>query len=88
MYSRELARLQTIPDEIELSPVPRVNQRLIGNAIPSLMGEILGKEIKKQIFGISSRTKISLLQDCSPVRVRTHHEARIPSHFLRQMSVQ
>lgn len=50
LSARELARLQTIPDNISLLTNRTTMQRLIGNAVPSLMGEIFGKEFKKQFF--------------------------------------
>jgi DNA (cytosine-5)-methyltransferase 1 len=46
----EMAAIQTIP----LPFVPRMSlmqaQRLIGNAVPSLLGEILGLEIRRQVL--------------------------------------
>jgi DNA (cytosine-5)-methyltransferase 1 len=42
---REAARIQTFPDTFEF-PVPRTHQyRLIGNAVPPLVGEVVGKAI-------------------------------------------
>ena len=73
LSARELARIQTIPDEIELIGNRNTLQRLIGNAVPSLMGEILGKEIRKQIFSLRTRKSYSLMPseyDSNQIKVR------------------
>lgn len=52
LSERELARLQTIPDDVEFfcSTIDSPRKQ-IGNGVPSLIGEILGNEIKKQLLG-------------------------------------
>lgn len=47
---REMCRLQTFPDFAEFECSRTEVQRMVGNAVPSLMGEILGREIRKQFF--------------------------------------
>ena len=48
---REAARLQSFPDEFQFGGKGMSSKfRLIGNAVPPLMGEIIAKEIKKQVF--------------------------------------
>lgn len=46
----EIKRIQTFPDEYKLYGDYKTNWRLIGNAVPPLMSEILANEIKKQYF--------------------------------------
>ena len=55
LSGKEMARLQNFPD-IELNGTRAEAQRLIGNAVPSLLSEILAREIKHQILGISKKT--------------------------------
>jgi DNA (cytosine-5)-methyltransferase 1 len=46
-----MAGIQTFPNHF-LIDAPRTEiQRQIGNAVPSLMGEILAREIGRQVFG-------------------------------------
>ncbi len=54
---REMARLQTFPDDVEVLGGTSEVQKQIGNAVPSAIGELLGIEIRRQFFGekISSR---------------------------------
>lgn len=48
---RELAALQTFPKDFKIDS-PRVEiQRQIGNAVPSLLAEVLGRALRKQITG-------------------------------------
>ena len=46
----ELARLQTFPDEFEFLGDRRSAHRQIGNAVPCAIGELLGLEIRRQLF--------------------------------------
>ncbi len=58
---REMARIQTFPDDVNVAGGISHVQRQIGNAVPSLVTEILGREIKKQFFGVSMTSKLKLL---------------------------
>lgn len=52
LSDRELARLQTIPDNVEFFGTSISSPRnQIGNGVPSLIGELLGHEIKGQLLG-------------------------------------
>jgi DNA (cytosine-5)-methyltransferase 1 len=51
LSARELARLQTFPDDVEFPASRNETQRLIGNAVPSLLAEVLAREIAVQLLG-------------------------------------
>jgi DNA (cytosine-5)-methyltransferase 1 len=51
LSSRELARLQTFPDEVNLPASRNEIQRMLGNAVPSLMAEVVAREIAVQLLG-------------------------------------
>lgn len=57
LTTKEMARLQTFPDDIELLGDRGAVQRQIGNAVPSAIGELLGIEIRRQFFGDSVSSK-------------------------------
>ncbi len=46
-----MARLQTFPRDITIVGSHAEIQRQIGNAVPSLLAEVLAREIKLQFFG-------------------------------------
>jgi len=50
---KELARLQTFPDDIIVVGSRRSAQMQIGNAVPSLIGEILARAIVEQSWGVT-----------------------------------
>lgn len=47
----ELARLQTFPPGYQIIGNRRSAHRQMGNAVPSALGELLGLEIRRQLFG-------------------------------------
>jgi len=51
---RELCRLQTFPDDVVIQGGRTSVQRQVGNAVPSLMAEILGRSIRTQLLGMSA----------------------------------
>jgi DNA (cytosine-5)-methyltransferase 1 len=51
LSSRELCRLQTFPDDVQVYGTRMSVQRQIGNAVPSLLAEVLAREIKTQLLG-------------------------------------
>lgn len=57
---RELCRIQTFPDNYEVIGSMTEIRRQVGNAVPSLMAEILGKEIRRQFFGDRIRKLLKL----------------------------
>jgi DNA (cytosine-5)-methyltransferase 1 len=56
----EMARLQTFPEDIVFAGSRNSIQKQVGNAVPSLMGEVLAREIAKQLFGVRKPTDLKL----------------------------
>lgn len=48
---RELCRLQTFPDDVVIFGGRTSVQRQVGNAVPSLLGEVIAREIRTQLLG-------------------------------------
>lgn len=79
---RELCRLQTFPDDVTITGTRMAVQRQIGNAVPSLLGEVFGREIRRQLL---HQRPTRLLKLLPPKRVRTPRPApplEVPEKFL------
>ena len=51
LTDRELCRLQTFPDDLIFEEGRTIVQKHVGNAVPSLLGEVLARAIRKQLLG-------------------------------------
>ena len=49
---RELCRIQTFPDDVSILGDMRAVQKQVGNAVPSLLAEVLAREIRVQLLGL------------------------------------
>lgn len=68
LSTRELCRLQTFPDKVLICGGRTSIQKQLGNAVPSLLTEVLGRAIRIQYFGLpASKRPLGLLPpDYSP----------------------
>lgn len=48
---REMCRIQTFPDDLIFDCGRTDAQKMIGNAVPSLLAEVLAREIRRQLLG-------------------------------------
>lgn len=78
----EMAALQTFPAGYRIQGSYGSARRQLGNAVPSAIGELLGREIRTQILGEPPRRKLVLLPrqrtDCPPPEA----PADVPSQYL------
>jgi DNA (cytosine-5)-methyltransferase 1 len=59
---RELCRIQTFPEDVRIFGARGSAQRQVGNAVPSLLAEVIGRSIMQQLFGVAPKgTKPRLL---------------------------
>ena len=79
---RELCRLQTFPDDVEIVGDQRAIQRQLGNAVPSLLAEVLARAIRIQLLGQKApRGGLKLLPpDRSPAPAPTQ-PASVPKAY-------
>lgn len=54
LSARELCRLQTFPDSVSIFGGRTSVQKQLGNAVPSLLTEVLGRAIRVQLLGLPS----------------------------------
>lgn len=80
---RELCRLQTFPDDVEIVGARVAVQRQVGNAVPSLLAEVLGREIRVQLLGLAALNGPPRLQPPRRSAVPPPEPvARVPKKFL------
>jgi len=79
---RELCRLQTFPNSYRIQGADDSARRQIGNAVPCAIGEIIGLEIRRQLFNMPAKESAKLIpsrrRKCpSPERPRS-----VPKDYL------
>jgi DNA (cytosine-5)-methyltransferase 1 len=80
---RELSRLQTFPDDVNVVGSRTSAQRQIGNAVPSLLTEVLGRAIRDQLLGEPVRdTPLTLLPAAASVCPRPEDTTPVPDQYL------
>ncbi len=61
----EMCRLQTFPDGLRFECGRTDVQKMLGNAVPSLVAEVLAREIGRQLLGLPAKRALTLMP---PVR--------------------
>lgn len=79
---RELARLQTFPDNIEFVGDRRSAIKQIGNAVPPAIGELFGLEFRRQFFGEKVRRKLSLIPEVQSSCPKPERRKPVPEKYL------
>jgi DNA (cytosine-5)-methyltransferase 1 len=81
---RELCRLQTFPDDVAITGSYQEAHRQIGNAVPSLLAEVVGRAIRRQYFKGRLPTKLPrLLPPERPDRPAPERVAPVPESYLK-----
>jgi DNA (cytosine-5)-methyltransferase 1 len=81
---RELCRIQTFPDDIVIQGGRSSIQKQVGNAVPSLLAEVLGREIRRQFLGQRvSRAEPKLLPPRRTPVPPARPATRVPTEFRR-----
>lgn len=80
---RELCRLQTFPDTVHVEGDHRSVQRQVGNAVPSLLGEVLARAIATQFLGRTRYLKpLQLLRPATPLE-NAERRRPVPKKYLK-----
>jgi DNA (cytosine-5)-methyltransferase 1 len=81
---QELCRLQTFPDGLRFDCSRTEVQRLLGNAVPSLLTEILGWEIRRQLLGLQGRPRrLKLLPPARDDQPDQEEVAPVPESYAQ-----
>lgn len=80
---RELCRLQTFPDDVRITGGRTSQQRQLGNAVPSLLAEVMGREIGRQLLGATVVGEPKLLPPFRTPIPAAEPCGRVPAKFRR-----
>ena len=78
---QELCRIQTFPDGLSIGCGRTEMQRQLGNAVPSLVAEVLARAIRAQVFGSALNTPLSLLPPRREPVPPAERLTRLPSKY-------
>lgn len=80
---RELCRIQTFPDDVTITGSYQEAHRQIGNAVPSLLAEVVAREVRRQFFDARRLPVLPrLLPPVRPGRPRPEELRAVPPEFL------
>jgi DNA (cytosine-5)-methyltransferase 1 len=83
LSAREMARLQTFPDDVEIGGGIADAQRQLGNAVPALLAEVIAREIRAQFFGSYVRSRPRLALQAASRRVpKPERVLAVPAVYL------
>lgn len=83
LSAQELCRLQTFPDGLQFECGRTQVQKLLGNAVPSLLAEVLAREIGTQILGKKPKAKrLKLLPPRRKIVPAPEKLAAVPRKYL------
>lgn len=83
LSTREMCRLQTFPDGLQFECGRGDAQKMLGNAVPSLVAEVLGREIRRQLLDKPVRERVpKLLPVRQTVLPKSETPLRVPRKFL------
>lgn len=80
---REMARLQTFPDGFVVTGSVADAQRQLGNAVPSLLGEVLARAIARQLLGLEvDQNELALVLRQAPPAPEPERTAKVKLAYL------
>ncbi len=79
---QELCRLQTFPEGLQFDCGRNDVQRMLGNAVPSLLAEVIAREIRRQLLGKPLKKKLQLLPPQRNSTPPPERVAAVPPAFL------
>ena len=81
LSTAELCRLQTFPDALEFVCGRANVQKLLGNAVPSLLAEVVAREVATQLLGHPSTNGLKLLPPVRAGKPKPERPAAVPVKY-------
>lgn len=79
---RELARIQTFPDDVTITGGYGAVHKQLGNAVPSLLAEVIGRAVRTQLFCDRLRSPLMLLPKVRLPVPAEERVAKVPKKYL------
>jgi len=79
---REMARIQTFPDDVNIQGGITNVQKQLGNAVPSALAEVLGREIKVQFFSAKKTGTATLVPTRKEREKKVDFSKSVPQTYL------
>ncbi len=79
---REMARIQTFPDKVQITGGISNIQKQLGNAVPSGLAEVLALEIKKQFFNSTKKKYPTLIPIKKKRLKKITFSKKVPNEYL------
>jgi DNA (cytosine-5)-methyltransferase 1 len=80
---RELCRIQTFPDDVVVQGSSGAIQKQVGNAVPSLLAEVLARQIRVQLLGLRvPRGGLRLLPQARTEVPAPEQAVRVPKEYV------
>jgi DNA (cytosine-5)-methyltransferase 1 len=76
-----MCRLQTMPDNVRVQGGLISAQRQIGNAVPSLLGEVFGQAIRTQLLDGTDKTELSRMPKRAGSTPKAEKPAKVPAKY-------
>jgi len=83
---QEICRIQTFPDGISFDCGRTEIQRMLGNAVPSLLAEVLARAIGHQLLGRPAKGEPKLLPPVRQPVPRPTSLAKLPAKYLHMVA--
>lgn len=82
LTTQEMCRLQIFPDGLKFNASRNEVQKMLGNAVPSLMAEVLAREIRSQLLGSPVKGHLKVLPPRRAKMPPPEPLQPVPEHYL------
>ena len=87
LSAREICRLQSFKDDFCVSGPPTAVRRQLGNAVPPLLGEVFGRALAEQYFGVRTCEALTYAMPHRDDCPRRHPVRRVPDKYSTEIVV-
>ena len=81
LTAHEMCRLQTFPDGLDFDCGRTDVQKMLGNAVPSLLAEVLAREVRRQLLGSGVKQGLRLLRPVIAPVPAAEAVLPVPEHY-------